>query len=280
MKAGIKITLTLTEFKNFIDSLENKKEFYKSVTEISEIIPGMPFVVNSVEMLSLDDIVLYLKEEIPKKKEKCHDCLKSGCNLNFQYSSADALYVLSPNGTIELYFIEFKKMDIMNDKIIPDIEMGLDKLIENLKKIDEDTILINKIGEHLGHEIDIDNTKKLLKKSKKAARKSKKNLLYLKALESLYCIIPWSYKLYCQNKGIIPDVTKFKSFLAGCKKEYIIIQESCQKNPAHNRHKQYAIKFSCKENPSGLQRLSPYPFNKVKIRNGTEFTSFINEISK
>lgn len=232
-------------------------------------------------MLSLDDLVIYLNDEIPKNKERCHSCSKSNCKLNFQYSSTDALYVLTPLNSIELYFIEFKAMDILSEiEVIPDVERGINDLIGNLNEIEDDLILKNKISEHIGHEIDIDKIKKLLKKSKIAAKKSKKILLYLKAFESLNCIIPWSYNVYCQNRGARCDMDAFRTFLVDCKKEYIIIQKS-REHPSHHRHKELALKYyNCKQNPYDIQRLSPYPFNNIKIRNGSEFNSFIEEISR
>jgi len=231
-------------------------------------------------MISLDDIVRRIKEEIPLIREKCTDCANASCKGSFHYSSTDAFYVIYPENDIELYFIEFKKMDIFDvTKLNAYTEINLDILIGYLETIGDDATLINEIEQCIGDTINIDRTIRLLKKSKKMSRKSFKNGLKLKPLESYHCIMPWIYKLYCHANDINSDLNEFISFLLNCKKEYIIVYENNRINRSNGRHHDYEMYFSCRNNPFDLQRLSPYPFDGVKIRNPIQFTSFVERIS-
>lgn len=242
---------------------------------------GTEFIKDdNLKMISLDDMVQEFVNKIPEIKEKCSDCVKTKCKLNFQYSSTDALYVLFPNDSIELYFIEFKKKDIRDPTTLtPYIDNFLVNFSNQVKKIAEDLVLINKINWHLGTEINVDYTIKMLKDAKDEARKSEKNSLKLKPLESLYCVLQWIYQLYCFENSIIPNSNAFESFLLGCKKEYIIVYEEAEANRSKAHLKELRMHHSCENNPFDCHRLSPHPFDNIKTRNQLQFLSFINCIT-
>lgn len=232
-------------------------------------------------MICLDDVVKELiVEKVPDIKENCNDCISSKCGLNFQYSSTDALYVLFPNNSTELYFIEFKKKDVNNPATLtPYIEQFLSDLIENINEIAADMLLLNKICWHLGTEIDIRDMIKMLNKARKESQNAQKYLLKLKPLESLHCILQWVYRLYCFEKSITPNLNAFESFLLGCKKEYVIVYEEKGFNRTKARLKELRSHHSCENNPYECHRLSPYPFDYVRTRNQEQFLNFITCIN-
>ncbi|MDG3546607.1 hypothetical protein [Methanobacterium formicicum] len=238
----------------------------------------------------MDEIVRkILSQEIPYSKEKCPVCpqhVDDRCLYNFKHSSTDALYVHYSGESIDLYFIEFKKEDLFNQftKLIPEMEELFINLRKYLSKISKNPMTIAELESCLDIQIDedsINESRDLLKESKSLVKKPCKDSLRLKPLESLFCIMPWVYKLYCENTSKTPNLENFQSFLLECKKHYIVIHEIQRPNPNSGRCAEYAVNHSCRNNeiPYEIQRLSPYPFFNINFLNGADFNNFIDGIS-
>jgi hypothetical protein len=232
-------------------------------------------------MICLDALVKdILIEKIIDIKSDCSDCHNSKCKLNFQHSSTDALYVLLPSDSVELYFIEFKKKDLNDPSTLtPRIERFLLQHSEFIKRIAENELLLTKINWQIGTDINIGKTIEMLKETRDEARKSEKCSLRLKPFESLYCILQWAYQLYCNENSITPDPKSFESFLLNCKKEYIIVHEESGANINNAHLKELRMHHSCENDYFACHRLSPHPFNKIRTRNQFQFLSFINHIT-
>lgn len=239
---------------------------------------GDIFVNCELKMLSLDNISLKLNEKIPLLKDNCSDCERDECKIGFEHASTDALYVISPSNSLELYFIEFKKKDIFDDSLLSrHTEENISILLDKFKNIDLNH-LNSGIESTFGNSNEIEDHIKYLKKSITEIRSAHSHLIKLKSLESLFCILPWLYKLYCHRNKIDCDMDGFKTFLSSCKKEYIVVYEDTKKNISNNRHEMYKLNFDCKNENHNIQRMSPYPFDKIRLRNPDQFTSFVKAI--
>lgn len=273
---------TSEDFKEYLKTLRDEG-FYDTIREISKTSSDNPFIddasLNDFQMYSLDDVVTCQNEKI-REKVVCGNCEGSECNLNFQHASADAFHVYFSEDSVELYFIEFKKKDIFDTNALTyGLEETINNLIEEFEAVLNDPTKISQIEPFFGDEEKLQKDIKALKRSKKETKKYHTSSLKLKALESLLCIIPWSYEIYCHKH----DNLDFKEFLLNCKKFYIII---CNKDrQAHSRNRSsdrvgvYRRTKRCENNPYDIQRLTHHPFNKILIRNPVQFKRLINEIS-
>lgn len=204
--------MTSISNKDFIDFLESYKKidprYFDTITEIS--LPhkpnGDPLIENSFKMLSLDDI--------------CEGCSKF--DKYNRPSTTDALwYNINDDGTLVLYFIEFKwhNLDYKKDQqLMRDTFLSLER---KTKSTDE-------------------MVKSFKKLHKSYINEDVSFKLRLKPFESIFIVLPILFEEYCEKNN--KDFLGLYNFLKNC--EIIVLsfvstftREKTNKTSKYNRSK-------------------------------------------
>jgi len=271
LKGGRNISFNIEDFKDFTSYL--KQNFLYSAKEVSKTSSGDSLIENEeISLLSLDKVTSILKEKYPLVKPKCDYCIVSNDEhcvcTSLENLSTDGLYINLINGHLpELYFVEFKKWDIYN----PDNSYG-----KTLKSINE---LLNDIDMEITDLSYLEKIKQTLIESKKKIRSENRLKIILKSFESLFCVLPNLYEIYCVENNVVGDVQDFKSFISKCPIEYIIVYEQVEEDLSEHIER-VRMESSCENNLFQLQRYRPHPFNEVRMFGVEEdFINFIKDIS-
>jgi len=219
-----------------------------------------------------------LKNYLSDKRKHCiycditDDTQSCKCD-NILPKSADGLYVKFVDGYYpELYFIEFKNFNIYEQNITSGGDLS------DYDNYQDDVDLFVKPSYN-----NIKNTlKELLKNGKKAHRRKFRLEVNLKATETLLCVLPHVYLYYCHKNRILGENTKlvndFSSFLANCKKEYILAYDN-QGNNISQYHAIIRDEIKCENNPYYLQRIRSIPFENIHFFGlEEEFVSYIQNL--
>ena len=227
-------------------------------------------------MICLDDIVdEYTSIKIPADRYKCHDdCLNTNrikCKAEFNHMSADGLLIYFNNNRGYINLFEFKKIDIYKPNEISDSKIRkLDNFCNEIKGI-----IRNECSDeqYLSY-------KKNIKKIKSEVVKKHKDIVKLKAYESVHCVLPYIYKLYCLDNHMDVDVNSFKEFLINSEINFHLVYNFFgfdHPNKSRNRKNKKKVKI-CND-AYNIQRIRDFTFNNVTIVPGKiEFETVVSEI--
>lgn len=261
------ISFDLNSFSSCINYFESDSKYYKSATELSKTGNGKSCVNNDdIFMISLEEVQNeFLSNRIRISREQCSDCKKNKCKNHFDHCVVDAFYIdLSSN---EMYLIEFKYVDIFDKYDISD--RGIRKVNEIFSEIKDslDDYQLAKVEEIVSH-------------AKDAYADDHSCSIKLKAYESLYSIIPHTYKEYCLEKNIDVDIDGFKEFLLKLQIHYILAYKFDDPNGNKARNRIRIIRnLVCKDDPRNVKRIRDFSFNSVCAVKGTSgFNNLFGEI--
>ena len=199
--------ITNDKFVEFLNTFNDKEyrnnKFYDTITEISRKKTGKQdaLIENDFRMYSLDDIA------------KGSEIL----SLNLPKTTDALFYKENPDGSLSLYFIEFKFHNLDD----PDAEDLLYNLVDEiytepkkLKCVEKYKKDLNKIKQYYGDDV--------------------KHTLILKPIESIRVAIPKLYKEF--DKDI--DEKDVEIYLDGIEKNLYVFVSTYTEDGKYNRHKE------------------------------------------
>lgn len=221
------------KFLNFLKELE--VNYTDSVTNISKTGEDNNFIESEKEMISFDEVA----------KDFAKD------NFIEEYNSVDGLYYKIKEDRIIIYFFEFKKVDFLEENLLP--RKRLNNIIKNIEN--------RPLNENCEYEY-LDE----LKKIKKEIYDRILVQLKMKPIESLFIL----YNLYSNDSGKHEDIINIE-------KHYYVVSETpteygpFTKNKSKNRRKGRS-----KEIFDFLFKLQPFPFKQTKSINEKSFIEIIS----
>ena len=199
--------ITNDKFIDFLNTFNDREyrnnKFYDTITEISRKKSGNQdaLIENDFRMYSLDDIA------------KGSDVL----SLNLPKTTDALFYKENPDGTLSLFFIEFKFHNLDD----PDAEDLLTNLVNEMYSEPKKLKCVCKY-------------KKDLNKIRKYYGDSVKHTLILKPIESIKIVIPKLYKEYDSDV----DEKEIEEYLDCVEKNLYVFVSTYTENGKYNRHKE------------------------------------------
>lgn len=255
--------------------------FYKTVSEISVSNNDEPpskknscIYNDDIEMISLDDVVMECtKNNIPHSR--ICECVNDSefCKASFHHASVDGLYIKFYENKCHFFLFEFKKYDVRKSNQISGYE------IRRLENLSSDIDNFSELNSEKRKKY-----KKLFNKIKSKLSNKEKDLLKLKAYESVYSVIPQMYIEYCLKNNIDYDIAELKTFLFECNFSFYLVYNYFGREETENKsgfRKDLVNSRNCSKDVYNIQRIRDYNFKDVDIISGSsDFEKTINLIEE